>query len=126
MENNKQVILGKDLKIFVGLNEKTLTFKMVPYIYNNTMDKIKDLLDNEIYNKNNSIFDKKYNVKYYGRIDTRTIVCLFKDDEKISEKKLNKIIKKANKIYNIILKRNLKIEKQEKAEKELQNVYKNF
>ena len=65
-------------------------------------------------------------VKYYGRIDTRTIVCLFKDDEKISEKKLDKIIKKANKIYNIILKRHLKEEKKAEEEKKLKETYRNF
>lgn len=140
--DNKNVILGKDLCWIAGTqkgNEEKVV--VLPFIYNKDQTKIKVLTDNKIYNVNinknmfaSDILCSEYNLnnrllgfkQYYSDAQKINLFVSIKPEEKVSEKKLQKIVKALKTTYIKINKDYLKRQKIEEAKKNFEESYRNF
>lgn len=139
---NKNIILGKDLCWIAG-TQKSNEEKVVvlPFIYNKDQTKIKVLTDNKIYNvnRNKNIFASEvlcseYNLndrllgfkQYYSDSQKINLFVSIKPEEKVSEKKLQKIVKALKTTYMKVNNKLFKDKKIEEAKKNFEKSYKNF
>lgn len=134
MLNEKEFILEEDLNFFIGFDKYKKIVKVVPYIFNEKRSKIKDLLDNNIIEFTPgfrdweiSLFERKYKVKCHEIWNNKNTIYFYSNGKKkISQKKLNKIVKSYTRVFTRELNYILKREEREQKENKVKENYNNF